>query len=98
MELKDSRRDLRSLNEEAVAGDRGVLGGFAGSISSFGNPTDATVVDVLKWRGVLPGVSRAVPRQVGVLRRSRQPNDVDGQQTDIHGSEVGGESPYEKLD
>lgn len=64
MELNESRRGLRSLNEEAVVGDRGVLGGFVGSISSFGIPTDAAVVGVLKWRGAWPGVSRTVPHQV----------------------------------
>lgn len=34
----------------------------------------------------------------GVLRRSRQPNDVEGRRTDIHGSRVEGKSPYESLD
>lgn len=34
----------------------------------------------------------------GVLRRSRQPNDVEGRRTDIHGSRVEGKSPYKRLD
>lgn len=89
MELIESRRGLRSLKEEAVAGDRGVLGGFVGSMSSFVFPTNAAVVNLLKRRGgVLPAVSR-MGASPGVLRWSRQPYDVECRRTGIHGSTVG---------
>lgn len=65
MELKESRRGFRSLNDEAVAGDRGVLGGFVGSISSLVLATNAAVVDLFKRRGGFGPECRGwVPRQV----------------------------------
>lgn len=76
---------------EAVAGDRGVLGGILGSISSFVFPTNTTIV--VRFRS---GVSRL--ELPGVFRRSRQPDDLRGRRTGSHGSRVGEESSCEDLD